>query len=91
MGYTIWKYAVPVRGAFQLEMPRDARVLSVQIQNGEPQVWVVVDADAPTEMRAFRVFGTGHPIDASPDIMRYVGTFQLYDCALVFHLFEALP
>lgn len=44
-----------------------------------------MDPQARARPVRFRLAGTGHPI-AEADL-RYVGTFQLADGALVFHVF----
>jgi len=47
----IWKY--PVSPQFDVELPEDAEVLSVQAQDGKPQMWVLLDPDAPKVKRTF--------------------------------------
>lgn len=83
----IWKY--PIRpDLLNLRLPADAKMLCVGVQNGEPQLWVLLDKEAPLVSRSIRVYGTGHPMDDSPRL--YIGTFFLDDAALVFHVFEEL-
>lgn len=83
---TIWKY-VTCWDAFALMMPRGAKVLSVQVQNGVPCIWALVDPVEPVEMRRFLLVGTGHEIECT-DGLSFIGTFQMRDGELVFHLFE---
>jgi hypothetical protein len=85
--HQVWKQPIPVDGAFELLMPRGARVLTVQVQGTIPCVWMLVDPAAAPERRRFRLAGTGHPIENAADL-DYVGTFQIHGGALVFHLFE---
>jgi hypothetical protein len=87
---TIWKFPVPIEDCFELSMPAGARLLSVQCQHGEPQLWALVEPDAPGECRRFYVAGTGH-LRGDLDGATYVGTFQSSDGFLVFHLFEGKP
>ena len=84
----VFKYTVPVEDYFSLEMPGGAKVLTVQNQHGEPQLWALVNPDNPTETRNFRLVGTGHPISENPDMLDYIGTFQLADGAFIGHVFE---
>lgn len=85
---TIWKFAVPLQDQFSIPLPEKAEVLTVQTQHGRPQFWAVVSPTAKTEDRTFYLAGTGHKL---PDVpMRFVGSFQLHNEALIFHLFEAL-
>lgn len=85
---TIYKYPLPIEDVVSIDMPVGAEVLTVQMQRGEPQLWALVPIDtwAPKERRLFRVAGTGHPIGSK--VRRYIGTFQLLNGDLVFHVFE---
>ena len=88
---TVYKYPVPVVDYFTLRMPPGARVLTVQVQREQPQIWALVDANVSfTENRNFRLTGTGHPIQEEEDSLVWVGTFQLAQGGLVFHVFEIL-
>lgn len=84
---TIWKFPIPIADYFELDMPIGADVLAVQVQRGKPQLWAVVDPEARKVQTGFCLHGTGHPV--SDQAGRYVGSFQLMDGDLVFHLFEA--
>lgn len=85
MANTIWKY--PISFCTTLDLPADARVLSVQIQGDSGLcLWALVDSDAPKRARRFQVFPTGG--QAPPHDWPYIGTVQ--DGALVWHVFEQL-
>ncbi len=82
----IFKYPVQMKDRFTLLMPDGAQPISVQMQHGEPQVWAIVNTDAPLTPRQFYLRGTGHDMgDAIGS--RFIGTFQV-DGSLVFHLFD---
>lgn len=83
MTSVIWKYQLrDVRTT--VEMPYGAKVLCVQLQEGYPTIWALVDPLAPKECRTFEVVGTGHKVDAAATT--YIGTWQ--DDPFVWHLFE---
>lgn len=84
----IYKYPVTIDDVFDVEMPRGAQVLSVDVQGGRPQMWARVDPSAPVEQRRFQLRGTGHPLNGNEG--RFVGTFQMHGGSLVFHLFESI-
>ena len=85
----IYKYPLIQTDGFEIEMPKGARILTVQVQDGEPYIWAIVNPDNDTEVRGFRLAGTGHQLNTMGFTdMVYIGTFQLYDGGLVFHLFE---
>lgn len=83
---TVYKYAIPASASFTLQLPESARVLTVQIQNFQPNIWVELDTDEPTKPRNFYVRGTGHQFTG--DEQTYIGTYQVFDGQLVFHLYE---
>jgi hypothetical protein len=84
---TIYKYEVRIADEFAIEMPRGARVLSVQTQNSAPYLWALVESTAPMTLRTFALRGTGHNADGLA-LAPFVGTFHLSNGALVFHLFD---
>lgn len=83
---TVWKF--PLVSSL-LSLPAGAEILSVQTQNGEPQLWAVCDTDAVREDRILRIFGTGQPLPPYTEL-NFIDTFQLQGGALVFHVFEEL-
>ena len=96
MPATIWKFPLRAADTFAIEMPTNARLLHVGVQNEQACVWALVDPSAPKEQRRFRLYGTGHPIGADHPMagdplegFDFVGTFQLQEgmMPLVFHLF----
>lgn len=86
MAKRVWKYPLPIDDEVSVEMPEGACPLTVQVQGGRPTLWALVDPDAVPTTRRFRIAGTGHPIGA--DVGAHVGTFQLADGGLVFHVFD---
>jgi hypothetical protein len=92
---TIYKYLLEPADIQTLELPRFAKLLCVQIQDGFPYLWAEVDTDQPTEHRYFRTYGTGHPhVPEDKDLPeeyapKYLGTYQLRS-KLVFHVYEGL-
>lgn len=83
---TIWKEKLAIVDVQHVLIPFESEILTVQIQNGEPYIWFLCDEKRLKNRKEIRICGTGHPV---PDnIGRYIGTFQLYDLGLVFHVFE---
>lgn len=105
---TIWKYEVPVRDSFELELPKGAEILSCQNQHGGSeslQMWALMDTEAEKEIRRFRIYGTGHPIEQKQKPMvriieggitrnlaplRHIATVVVSGGMLVWHLFEEI-
>ena len=86
---TIWKYELETLDLFGLDMPIGAEVMTVQTQNGKPYLWCLVDARNNKETRTFITYGTDHQISGT-EHKTYVGTYQLADGDLVYHLFELI-
>lgn len=78
----IWKFQV----SGIIEMPADAKILTVQNQNGDPCIWALVDPNQKMDARMFTIVGTGKPFDDTNTV--YIGTFQ--DGPFVWHLFEII-
>lgn len=86
MTTAVWKYELKIVSEQKIEMPVMAKLLCVQVQNGAPQLWALVNPNAPMERRRILTLGTGHPADGKPG--EYVGTYQVEDGSLVFHVFD---
>lgn len=82
----IYKYALDLTDRQTVNMPGAAKLLTVQMQNGVPCLWALVEPVEPDAPRMIQIFGTGH--DAS-DAGTYIATFQTGP--LVFHVFEGKP
>ena len=87
----IFKYDVPATDHFELELPLDAEVLTFQSQKESFYIWAIINDEEGLndEKRYFRLAGTGHDLTEDyPKIKKYIGTAQIMDGGLVFHLFE---
>ena len=82
----IWKYPFEVNSHISLQMPKGAKVLSVQVQKEQPCLWALVNADNEKETRTFACYGTGHLHDEING--NFIGTFQLINGSFIGHLFE---
>ncbi len=87
MNKVIYKYRIHP-GITILQIPAGGQVLSVQEQNEEPHIWVLVDPNERKTDRKFQIFGTGQQFYAADK--KYIGTFQLMGGESVFHLYEHL-
>jgi xylose isomerase len=90
----VYKYKIPLEEVFFLELPKDAQILSFQMQYDIPTIWALVDRyslDHENEKRTFTFVGTGHmlPDVISPNAsLQYVGTAMMHGGQFVWHLFE---
>lgn len=86
----IFKYEVFLLNSFSICMPENSTILSFQVQNEKPYIWVLVDEEKPIISRYFTIIGTGHYIELSKNVLKYIGTVLMNRDELVWHLFEDL-
>ncbi len=91
MKKVIWKYVITRQTEFTIDIPEGGfECLSVQMQNNEPCMWLIVDPTQRKVPHKFLLMSTGQEFDRDdPSLMSYLGTFQPVN-GLVFHLFEVL-
>jgi hypothetical protein len=91
----IYKYEVKAEAVNKIKIPIGGKILTVQMQNNIPQMWVACDPSREVITRRFVVIPTGKEVNLPEDgesiQLSYIGTFQLEGGALVFHLFELVP
>lgn len=91
MRKVIYKYPVALTVGFEesVEMPIGAEIVRFKDQGGRLVVWAIVsvadkyEENVGTEMRRFRVVGTGHKI---PEGVSYIASCD--QGPFVWHLFE---
>lgn len=93
---TVWKYPLwsdKRTSNVDISMPKGAELLDVQVQDGKPMLWALVDVGVDEEERSIRVAGTGHEIiyHEAEQNLRWFSTFLMPDEGLVFHVFEVVP
>lgn len=59
----IYKYPLLTLNSFTMSLPKGAEIVHVDVQNGEAQLWAIIDPMAVYESRTFRIFATGQHID----------------------------
>lgn len=86
---TVYKYQLSQNRETQVELPKGAEILKVDVQNDTICLWAKVNPDKKKkEARTFEVFGTGHPM---PDFeRRFLNTFFVQGGTYVFHAFERI-
>lgn len=82
----IFKYQIPMEHEFVLEMPEVIKFLTIQLQNGEPTLWVLVRPDTELKFKQFVIHGTGRLINPPVEKFDYIGTWQRD--GFVWHLFK---
>jgi hypothetical protein len=84
----IWKWFLSNSFKQTLLMPPGAKILTVQIQNGEPHLWALCDEALPKTERTLCIYGTGIPI--TENLGEYIGPSKLME-VLMFSTFSTTP
>lgn len=81
----IYKYKLEVTDHQILRLRAQSEILSVQVQNGEIQLWILEDQSMSVFCdRHIAVIGTGNPFNYN--LNRFIGTVQM--TPFVWHIFE---
>lgn len=86
----IYKYLLPITAIPSIDMPKGAKILSIQAPGNYPQIWALVDPEAIPEKRLFSIYETGQSV-ANDDKQTFIGTVQLDGGGTVVHVFEFMP
>jgi DNA-directed RNA polymerase subunit RPC12/RpoP len=82
----IFKYPLAIDDEIEISMPEGSEILAVHTQMERPCIWAIVDPDAPLITRRLCIRGTGHTFKGNEG--KYIGTCQVDNEFLVFHVFE---
>ncbi len=85
----IFKYPLEITDSQEIHLSPNCQLLSVQIQNGAPTLWAMVDPDARMFPVTVYVIGTGNPVPSEVNTAIYVDTVQLN--GFVWHVFVNPP
>lgn len=92
----VYKYEFPFGDYFELELPIGAEVLTCSKINGQWFLWALIipDSHYPTQLRSFRLSGTGHNIEDENSKLQYeyiTTQFEVIDGrTFVWHIFEII-
>ena len=82
----IYRYRLAITDRQIVKMPKDAKILSLQVKDGSPCIWAMVNPKNSTEEVLFRVYATGEKI-TDTEKLQFIGTFQLELYGHVYHVF----
>ena len=83
------KYPLDTKGEVVLPMPVGAEILKIGVENDIPQIFALVNPEAPSEYRLFELVSTDKELEELKDIKRvYWDTVYLIDDIVVIHIFE---
>lgn len=86
----VWKYRMDLQTRVHHEMPVGARFVAFMVRENLHgpifEAWFLVDPDAETGVRSFRIRATGEPFDGD-----YLATCRHGRTLTVWHLTEETP
>ena len=85
---TIWKFPLSVDD-WQVIVGQITKILTVQLQDGVPMLWAIVDTKGNYKTIGIRTFGTGHEMDTN-NKYKYIGTYLIRNDKFVGHVFEVV-
>lgn len=72
--FKILQYELSLTFSQEIEMPKGAEILCVQMYEGVPHMWVKADPDASLVARKFLAFGTYNTLHGP---LKYIATYQV--------------
>jgi len=76
----IFKYPIPTKEKYTIELPKDALIIRVDDVDGLFFLWEIVETDEehPKEKRCLEFYKTGQPINTPLERLNYLGTCKLF-------------
>jgi hypothetical protein len=76
----IYKYSLPVQEKYNIELPKDAKIIRVGDVDGLFWLWAIVDPaeDVEKELRYLEFYKTGQPIETPIENLVYLGECKLF-------------
>jgi hypothetical protein len=81
----IWKFELQKERTQLLKMPKKSEIMDIQMQNGKPVMWALVDPETDEIEVKINMYGTGWDTHQSSIKDEYLSTVQ--DGELVWHFF----
>jgi hypothetical protein len=76
-----------------IKLPKGSQILTIDVKDGVPSIWAMVDPNQPDEDRALLILPTGIEVPKDWKYMRFINTIILPKTqpgqeTLCFHIFE---
>lgn len=72
-----------------LQMPIGAKCISLQWVGEELSIFAIVDTERDTELRTFRIIGTGQDANILSYEDEYIGSISVLNGTYMYHIFDA--
>lgn len=81
----IYKYILPITDNPVIQVPKDAILLDIQVQNDIVVCWLIVNTESYLVDIIFKIYGTGSEINT--DKLLYLKTVKTHNDKLIWHIF----
>lgn len=80
MSHKIYKYEIPIKETFTLDLPRDTEIIRIDDVDGRFFMWAITDTDpsVPKVTRYFENYKTGQEFKTNPEHLKYLGHFKMF-------------
>jgi hypothetical protein len=78
MTHKIYKYSLPVKETYDIELPKGAKIIRFEDVDGLFFLWAVVDVDAPPVTRYLEFYKTGQQMVEPTSNLVYIGTCKVF-------------
>jgi hypothetical protein len=86
--YSVWEFSIEAEECQVLEIPLDAKLLSTETKGDDIVVYALVNTEqTQKEYKDVRVYRTGDKISDVITEYNFLGTANLYNGSLMFHVF----
>lgn len=85
----VHKFKLSGIGIIGIQMPKDAVIMSAQLQVDDVQIWALCECDSETETREFYLVGTGWEIPNDRLDLKFIATI-MQESGFVWHVFEII-
>jgi hypothetical protein len=75
---TIYKYPIPFKDKFSIDLPKHALIIRVDTVDGNSFLWAIHDTDNELMTRHFECYKTGQEIITPLAHLYYLGTCKIF-------------
>lgn len=85
---TIYKYEIPTTDEYELTLPIESTILNVISIDNSIFLYALIDTNEKLKSYyTINIYGTGFKVDLYLEKRDYIGTVQMFDGKLIWHVF----
>lgn len=88
MAKEIWKFPLVIKERQVITVPAHAKILALQLQDETPCIWALVDPTYARKPRTFHMYETGQVFPEGREADTHIGTVQVDNGRVMYHVFE---